>query len=307
MTSGDPLPRYADLPELGELGVRHSWGTLAPDSGTLSLASEDRVARAAHEVVTGRTIPLNLAIDAFDPPLFGRDRLQHEVFSASRLDSEDIIDRFNPQASSQLDGLAHVRAREHGYYTGIDDRDRAREALGMHHWAERGIAGRGVLLDFGGTDEAPSDPFAGTMLTAEDLRGAADRQGVEIRPGDILLVRTAWANQYLALDESGRERVTGSWNGLHAGADTAQYLWDSRIALVGSDNPAVECAPGSREIGSLHRRLLPSLGMPLMELLDLEALAAHCRAAGRWEFLFVSVPMNLRGAVSSPANAMAIV
>jgi kynurenine formamidase len=300
------IPSYGQLPQLGDLGVRHARGILPAARGTLSFIDAAAVAAAAQLVVDGVTIPLNLAIDAFDPPLFGRSPLLHHVVEASRNDAEDILDSFNPQASSQLDGLAHVRAREHGYFDGSLELEDARAALGMHHWARSGIAGRGILLDAQvalGTDFA--DPLDGAGISPDDLERIAQLQGVALRPGDILLIRTGWAPTYLALSADDKSKVTG-WSGLEATEAMAQFLWDHRISLVGSDNPAVENGPGSRDIGSLHRRLLPTLGMPLMELLDLERLADHCRGAQNWEFMFVSVPLHLRGGVSSPANAMAL-
>jgi hypothetical protein len=302
------VPLYEDLPELGQLGTRHSWGHLPAEKGTLAFISSQQILDAASLVTRGTTVPLNLPVNAFDPPLFGRDQLRHEVVEASRNDAEDVIDRFNPQASSQLDGLGHVRAREFGYYGGLTALDEARTQLGMHHWATSGIAGRGILLDVAayradrGDD---TDPFSGLGYTSDLLLETADWAGVDLRAGDILLVRTGWAKSYLSLSAEERPTATG-WDGLRADEQTAQFLWDRRIALVGSDNPAVENGPGHPDIGSLHRRLLPSLGMPLMELLDLETLSLECRAQERWDFLFVSVPLNLHGAVSSPANAMAL-
>ena len=253
-------------------------------------------------------MPLNLALDAFDPPLFGRGPLSHRVVEPSRNEAEDVIDSFNPQASSQLDGLAHVRARELGYYDGSVGLDEARDALGMQHWATSGIAARGVLLDlprYWRSRGATVDPFAGVGATPEDLALVAASQGTALRPGDVLLVRTEWAARYLELSAAEQKDVTG-WTGLEASAAMAEFLWDTGVSLVGCDNPAVENAPGDPAIGSLHRRLLPALGMSLLELLDLEVLAGRCAELGRWEFLFVSVPMHLPGAVSSPANAMAI-
>jgi hypothetical protein len=302
------LPSYSELPLLGALGVRHSRGLLPPSLGTLSFLSAAATATAAARVSTGRTIALNLAVDAFRPPLFGRSPLIHRVVEASRNDAEDVVDAFNPQASSQLDGLAHVRAREAGYYDGSTDLEHARDALGVHHWARTGIAGRGVLLD------AMADsihrgvgwsPFDGLGLTPTDLTGIAARQDVELRRGDVLLIRTGWAATYLALD-AGERPETLSWNGLSAGEETAGFLWNTGVALVGSDNPAVENAPGSAAVGSLHRRLIPALGMPLMELLDLEQLGTACAERERWDFLFIAVPMHLAGGVSSPANAIAL-
>lgn len=302
------LPLYEELPEIGQLGVRHSWGLLPLEQGTLAFITAEQVLDGASLVESGTVVPLNLPVNAFDPPLFGRSPLEHEVVEVTRNDAEDLIDRFNPQASSQLDGLGHVRAREFGYYGGITSLDEARKRLGMHHWAANGIAGRGILLDVAryrlerGED---ADPFAGFGYTPDLLSATADWAGVQLRPGDVLLVRTGWVGAHFALEHAARRSV-GGWDGLHAGEATARFLWDKRIALVGSDNPAVENSPGHPSIGSLHRRLLPSLGMSLMELLDLDVLAEKCQERGKWDFQFVSVPLNLPGAVSSPANATAI-
>lgn len=294
----DGLPRYVELPSLGALGMRSARDVLPPALGTLAFIDPTDVVAAAASCQSGETVPLNLPVDAFKPPLFGRAALSHQILEVGRNEAEDLLDAFNPQSSSQLDGLAHVRAREFGYFNGSTDLESAREALGIHHWAQRGLAGRGVLLDL----TAP-DPFDGSAIEPADLVAAADAQGVALRPGDALLVRTGWAAEFLHRPDG---RGTSAWRGLSAAEDMAEFLWDRRIALVGTDNPAVENSPGSPAAGSLHRRLLPGLGMPLMELLDLERLADRCAAIGRWSFLFVAVPLHVRGAVSSTANAMAI-
>lgn len=297
---------YLDLPELGGLNVRHSWEVLPSPVGTLSFVEPGDVTRAARLVSTGATIPLNLPIDAFDPPLFGRSPMTHTLLQPSGNDAEDLIDSFNPQASSQLDGLAHVRAREFGYFGGVLELSQARERIGIQHVAKRGIAARGVLLDLAERDISDGmSPFDGRMYDTGLLNDVADVQGVEIRAGDVLLIRTGWASSYLQLPVSNRINPS-SWNGLRADETMAAWLWDHRIAAVGADNPAVECAPGARDIGSLHRRLLPGLGMSLFELLDLDRLSEMCRRLERWEFFFVSVPLHVEGGVSSPANAMAI-
>jgi hypothetical protein len=302
-------PAFDELPELDGLGIRHAWEVLPPDVGSVSAATPARVREAARRVSAGETIPLNLAVDAFDPPLFGRRQVEHVIVEAGRNELEDVLSELNPQASSQLDGLAHVRAREHGFFGGATSPDVARERSGVHHWARRGIAGRGVLLDVARSRAASggaADPFLGDAIGPAELADVAAEQGVELRPGDVLLVRTGWAAAYLAASPDERARGAASWNGLHAGEATARMLWDGEVALLGCDNPAVENGPGDRAAGSLHRRVLPALGLALMELLDLERLADRCAELGRWEFLFVSVPLHVVGGVSSPANAMAI-
>lgn len=299
------LPLYSELPLLGDLGVRHAWDVLDSEVGTLSFADSEKTADAARLVVEGRSFPLNLAIDAFDPPLFGRSPVRHTVVLHGN-DAEDELDAFNPQASSQLDGLAHVRARELGFFGGRTNVEVARDQIGIQHVASRGIATRGVLLDLADRDEQDAvTPFDGRMYDAELLDDVARTQGVDVREGDVVLIRSGWGSGFLRMTADERAEIR-AWNGLRADEAMAQWLWDRRIAAIGADNPAVEAAPGSREIGSLHRRLIPALGMSLFELLDLEALATACRIAGRWEFFFVAVPLHIVGGVSSPANAMAI-
>ncbi len=123
-----------------------------------------------------------------------------------------------------------------------------------------------------------------------------------------MLLRTGFVGAYLNSDAEGRASFSEQRHssGLIATEGMARYLWDAGWAAVVTDNPAVEAVPGSAEDGYLHRRLIPLLGFPLGELFDLDALAADCRADGRYSCFFVGVPLNLPGGVGSPANSIAI-
>ncbi|KLL95648.1 hypothetical protein NJ76_24015 [Rhodococcus sp. IITR03] len=304
-------PSYDELPELGQLGVRHSWEVLTREFGTLGRLDERSVTRGVKSVASGRTFGLSLPLSTFEPPLFGRPSVRHETFEAGRNTFEDTIDSFNPQSASQWDGLGHVRAREHGYFGGITDDSEAGKMLSIHRWAERGIVGRGVLLDVARHWERTGvtwDPFAGSIVQVADLEEVAQAQGTTFERGDILCVRTGWVGEYRSRKDAGQDMSTAGerFSGLSAAEPMARFLWDSGFAAVCTDNPAVESAPGKREDGSLHRRLIPALGFALAELLDLDELAAHCAERGRWDFLFTAAPLPLEGAVSSPANAVAI-
>ena len=48
------------------------------------------------------------------------------------------------------------------------------------------------------------------------------------------------------------------------------------------------------------------MGMPIGELFALDELAADCADDGVYEFMFVSMPLNLPGGVGSPPNALAL-
>lgn len=67
----------------------------------------------------------------------------------------------------------------------------------------------------------------------------------------------------------------------------------------------VDAAPVEPE-WMLHPILLAGWGVPIGELFDLEALAETCKRRSRWSFFITSVPLNYRGAVASPPNALAI-
>jgi kynurenine formamidase len=149
--------------------------------------------------------------------------------------------------------------------------------------------------------------MSGAELTASDLSEVAVAQGVQIEPGDILCIRIGWIASYRMRSADERKVLPPRFAGLRADAAMARYLWDHEVSAVCADNPALECAPGDPAVGSLHRRLIPMLGLAIGELFDFERLAARCADLGRWTFLFVSAPLPLRGGVSSPANALGIV
>ena len=78
----------------------------------------------------------------------------------------------------------------------------------MEHWARRGIAARAVLFDVPrvlGRDGAELDPFDHFPIDAPLLERVAQEQGVEIRPADILMVRTGWVEAYSELPALKRE------------------------------------------------------------------------------------------------------
>jgi kynurenine formamidase len=310
--SSATLVSFDALPVLEALGLRHAWNALDHDLGTLHKMSEQTVQAALTSARSGTVVNLNLPVTEPDPPLFGRSPVEHEVFSSDRNTLDDRLDAFYPQSSSQWDGLRHVRAREHGFFGGwTDEFPAGGGALGIEHWAEHGIVGRGVLLDVVAhrrREGRDYDPLAGETIHADELRDIVVAQRIDLRPGDVLCVRTGWIEAYRALEAEARVAIAQSVrvSGLAGSEDVARFLWDSHAAAVAADNPTLEVAPGDAAVGSLHRRLIPMLGFAISELLDLERLAGLCAADGRWDFLFVAVPLNVPGGISSPANAVAI-
>ena len=317
------LPSYDDLLERTGAPPGSSWGLWGDDDvlGCLNLLTPERVVRAAALVRHGRVFPLNLELDLPDPPLFGRPGPVHDVTSLAADGSihDETLSNWNTQASAQWDGFRHVAHTEHGFYNGVAD-----EEHGMHHWARRGIVGRGVLADVARWRESQGlavRPGEADVISVDEIASTLDAEGTTVEIGDILLIRTGWLAWYRGLDTDARaETATGFASiGLRSGPELPRFLWDLHIAAVAGDNPAVEVFPPGTGVdldnpsavmddpdGFAHRALLPLLGLPLGEMWDLDALAADCAADGVYEFLVTSAPLNLTAGVASPPNALAV-
>ncbi len=330
MTTGSPstnlslveLPRYADLPRFEKTGERHAWGVFGADDqlGTVNLLSQERVLNAARLVRKGRVINLSLPLNTPTTLYHGETRsgYKHRM-TVNRAGRDDVLDNFAMQGSTQWDGLRHVRYREFGYWGGRQDEDiDGKGLLGIDAWARHGIVGRGVLIDalrYFESQARKLDPASKTCITGAEIEACAAQSGVELQDGDIILLRTGWLSWFESLSAGEQEKLRGRLNpgedgldvpGLDPSAETAAWLWDKRIAAIAADNPALEALRVDPEVGFQHRRLIALQGMAIGELWDLEELSQDCAADGVYEFMLVSAPLNVPGAVGSPANAYAI-
>ena len=313
-TESDRLPSYNELPRLDDIGSNHSWGVFGGDDdfGTLNLLTPDRVRDAMTNVTSGERVSLSLTLNEPDPPLFRRQPFEHTVTKFGSM-YDDRLDSFFPQGSTQWDGFRHHRVRQHGFYGGVTDEPApGNQRLSIHHWGMTGIVGRGVLIDLEAhLRPGGYDPLAERPITADEVRAAADSQAVEVRTGDVLCIRTGWLSAYRSLDESAKAQIAAKRAGLfsaglRADEAIAELLWDWHISAIAADNPAVEATPGDPAVGSLHRRVLAMLGIPLGELFDFEALRRKLAEQGRTDFVFDAVPLALVGGLGSPGNAIAV-
>ena len=153
---------------------------------------------------------------------------------------------------------------------------------------------RGVLLDVPAAVGRALEP--GHAITAGELQAAAE--GVELRAGDVVLVRTGAGA--LWVDRPAYEAGPG------VGADGSSWLAGLRPLAVGADNLAWD-APGLRDpgLGTLpgHTLLIVRAGIHIIESLYLEELAAD----GVREMLFVCLPLKLRGGTGSPVRPIALI
>jgi|SRR5580658_181223 kynurenine formamidase len=314
------LPSYDELPVRAGAPAGAAWGVFGDDDevGTINLLTPERVIAATSSIRTGKVFALNLPINIPDPPLFTRGKHTHtvKIFPNAEFVLDDFLDNFYPQASSQWDALAHVKHPIHGAYNGIPDNQmtgRGGMRLGIDNLARRGIAGRGVLADVARYHERVGksiDFTTAKSIPLEDVQAALEDEGVELRAGDILLVRIGWTKFYLSASdeikaELAKETVVP---GIEGSERTARWLWNNHLAAVASDSPALEALPkpAGEEAEFLHFHMLAFFGMPIGEMWNLEGLADDCAADGDYDFFLTSAPLNIPGGVGSPPNALAI-
>lgn len=272
--------------------------------GTLNLQQAETVVQAASLISTGDFFSLNGPLDWPDPPLFNRKAVKHTVYQTDLDNRDDYLDSFYPQASSQWDSFQHFKDPETGFYNHLPP-----EALGIDHWAARGIVGRAVLLDVQRSFLAEGRDIhwrTRSEISVNDLESIRLAAGIEKRRGDILLIRTGWVTSYNAASSEERALLRAKFEcpGLASNEAMAEYLWDWGVSAIAADNVGLEALPTDGH--ALHAKLLGRLGMPIGELWWLDELAAHSAADGRYESFLTSAPLNIRGGVGSPANAIAI-
>lgn len=160
------------------------------------------------------------------------------------------------------------------------------------------LLGRGVMLDIAGWKGQERLPKL-YSITADEMQKCAEAQGVEVRKGDVLIVRTGydtiWDNEVEYLEA--------------AGVNKSGTLWaaEKEVVAVGADNMSWDVA-GERDPESgatlfAHYYLLPQKGIYIIENLDLRQLAED----RIYEFGFVGIPLKFQGATGSPVRPLALV
>lgn len=203
-------------------------------------------------------------------------------------------------SGTHLDALGHV-AKDGLLYGEVPVGEAQSGVLGLvSHSIEdvEPIVRRGVLFDIAGLLGVESLE-AGETVGVDLLERAAETDGIEVRPGDCVLVRTGWERLWT----TSADRYIGADGGT-PGLDLAgaNWLMDRGASLLGADTGTVEAtAVGVFEL-PVHLEALTQRGVYLLENLSLRGLAAH----GGREFLFVCTPLKLRGSSGSPVRPIAI-
>ncbi|PVH97045.1 hypothetical protein DM02DRAFT_533973 [Periconia macrospinosa] len=316
-------PSYGDLPLDASYPMKAAWGVWGADdvNGALNHITDETRRQAASEIQTGEAFNLNLELSFIPYPLLPERRPLVHTFQPGAGYTDDVI-TLNTQMSTQYDGLRHFAYSVNGnsstyqYYNDlIPDYDHVighnyTSVLGIQQAAEKAIVARGVLLDYKAWMDDQNrtfDPFTELLVPSADLQKVAEWQGLPSnfsRPGDILIVRFGWTAAFSKLNEAQKQELVlgpGTYIGVKADDASAEWLWNQKLALVGSDNPGFESLPLT--VTDHH----VGWGQSILEFIDCEKLAPALHAKGRSTFFLTIQPINKIGGIASPPNAMAVI
>jgi kynurenine formamidase len=206
---------------------------------------------------------------------------------------EDVV-VFASHTTSHMDALIHVYENGH-HYNGIPAGAMRAQAGATKLGIEKagGFAARAVLLDMPRYFGDPDWVEPGRNITGADLAGACAAQGVEVLPGDVVLVRTGYLQMWYQHPGDFGPGMPG------IGLDGAAWLAARDVVAVGADNGAVEVIPfDGNDFLAVHKLLLVRMGIYMLEFLDLSQPARH----EAWEGLLTVAPLIVTGATGSPVN-----
>jgi kynurenine formamidase len=216
--------------------------------------------------LTQKSLPLDVPLW----PSFSREQVERKIKVLHPGVAYDDIYKLNTQSGTQLDGFRHfAHMPSNTFYNNTKGDDifgpNANEKCSIHFWAEHGIVGRGVFLDweYAKSHGKAYDPWEYIAFSNKELAACGKSQGIDIRPasqrgdilpGDILVIRGGWAEAYNSRTPEVREtagkrrHVLGHEDGQrYAGVGQEEknvnWLHDCYFSCVGGDMPSFEAWP----------------------------------------------------------------
>jgi len=132
---------------------------------------------------------------------------------------------------------------------------------------------------------APAQP--NQLITVDDLKSIAD----QVRPGSRLLFRTDWYKRYGTPEyRSELPRIS---------VPLAQWLVESKVALIGVEPPSVADVNNMQELTEVHQTLFRGNVVIVEGLAFLDEIMKPT-------VQFIALPMKISGGDGSPVRAIAI-
>lgn len=206
--------------------------------------------------------------------------------------------------ATQIDSLCHaVEGKDNHWYNGFTE-----EQWGGD-WGPRKcdattippIIARGVMIDVAKSKGARALP-PHYSISGEDLRTALAEQNTQLRPGDVVLIRTGAIQFWDALED--RQQLT-EHDTAGLSLEAAKWLVEQQGAMmIGSDTsglemwpPPEDAAAHAKQHGSfmpVHSYLLIEQGVHIAEFHNLEELAK----TETYEFCYFCTTNKIRGSTA---------
>ncbi|MCI0552772.1 MAG: cyclase family protein [Anaerolineae bacterium] len=286
------------------------------ERGSLNEITPEKIVAASRLVQKGEVYDLGRVLHA-DVPRFEGRYWQQTLISSSHIINPRRPDGLSDgwgqnrinwitelvtgtmQIGTHLDALNHLQIGDR-FYNGFQARDIVEEwgtnKLGIESVPQ--VITHGVLVDIA-RYRGVTQMNEGEAITAKDIEGALESQGVSAGQGDVLLIHTGWG----ALWESDPTRYTSGEPGI--GMDAAEWLVEKRIAMTGADTWSYGVVPGEdpERPFVVPQMLNAKHGMFIMENLDTSMLAAE----KVYEFMFVLTHYKTRGSTAAWISPIAVI
>jgi len=298
-----------------------NWGKWGPDDeiGTLNYVKSDDLIAAASLVRKGKSFSLGLDFNQDGPQRTGWGGRFNPIHTMLATGTDAVAGRHDKaglryaddmvtmplQCGTQWDGLGHIFYGEHmwnGYDARLVDSTGAKKN-GIHKTRAK-MVGRGVLLDIARYKDGDylEDGYG---IGNDDLDGCAKAQGVEVRAGDFVIVRSGQMEHCLARGDWGTY-AAGDAPGLRF--ETAEWIHRKEIAAICLDTWGCEVRPNesTEAFQPWHWIVIPMIGITMGEIFYLKDLADDCAKDKVYEFLFCAPTLPITGAVGSPINPIVL-
>ena len=306
MPSFTETPRTSKDDVLKMMQTLSNWGRWGKDDqlGALNLITPEKRKEAAALVKEGLSISLarNAVKVRVGPSAPFEHRMVQTGLTPGSESSGDVYSvQFHGFTHTHLDALCHVfhQGRMYNGYSQEEVTELGATKLSVIAMKD-GIFTRGVLMDFPHLFGVKFLEGA-RPIYPEDIEAWQKKTGVPVESGDAVMIRTGrWA----------RWEAEGEWDVENdsAGVHISCMPWfrEKDVALLGSDL-ALDVLP-SRVEGirmPVHLVTIVAMGVPILDVCDLEPLSAAAASRNRWDFLLTMAPLAVEGGTGSPINATA--
>jgi hypothetical protein len=168
--------------------------------------------------------------------------------------------------------------------------------------AKHGVFTRGLLVDaarFRGVDWMEAQQ----AVSGDEVRAILASEGLELLPGDALLLRTGYGKKLAAQgpDNMAREGRAG-WN-----ASCLPLFYEESVSMIAADTTNDVIPSGYQNVSHpIHAVGIRSMGLWLVDNCELEELAALCESEQRWEFALAVSVVPFKGLTGGPVNPLAL-